>query len=59
MRELRAGSNFQSQDPMRQHFGLGEATQADEVRVVWPDGATSASTHVAAGQTLLISASVQ
>ncbi len=57
LRELRAGSNFQSQDPMRQHFGLGEATQADEVRVVWPDGSTWVSEHVLAGQILLISAS--
>jgi len=59
VRELRAGSNFQSQDPMRQHFGLGDAPQADEVRIVWPDGATSVSANVAAGQTLLIGASNQ
>ncbi|MCB1056894.1 MAG: CRTAC1 family protein [Acidobacteria bacterium] len=38
MRELRAGCNFESQDPAVAHFGLGEATEVDELRVRWPDG---------------------
>src|SRR5438105_1464094 len=38
MRELRAGSNFESQDPADAHFGLGTATNVDEIRIVWPDG---------------------
>ncbi|MDY7092123.1 MAG: CRTAC1 family protein [Acidobacteriota bacterium] len=38
VRELRAGSHFVSQSPAVAHFGLGAATQLDEVRVRWPDG---------------------
>ena len=38
MRELRAGSNYVSQDPAEAHFGLGAGTVAARVRVVWPDG---------------------
>ncbi len=41
MRELRAGSNFESQDPAEAHFGLGEAWVVEVIRVVWPDGAVS------------------
>ena len=42
VRELRAGSNFASQDPLELHFGLGDADTAD-VTVDWPDG--SRTTH--------------
>jgi hypothetical protein len=38
MRELRAGSNYVSQDPAEAHFGMGTATIAEEVRIVWPNG---------------------
>ncbi len=36
MRELQVGSNFLSQNPVEAHFGLGQATLVDEVRVEWP-----------------------
>ncbi len=52
MRELRAGSNFESQDPAEAHFGLGAATQVDELRVAWPNGATTVVPAVAANQWL-------
>jgi hypothetical protein len=48
MRELRAGSNFESQDPAEAHFGLGDATGVDELRVTWPDGAETVLPDVAA-----------
>ena len=38
MRELRAGSNFVSQDPAEAHFGLGTATRVDRLRVRWTNG---------------------
>jgi hypothetical protein len=37
VQEIRAGSNFVSQNPMEAHFGLGEGTSAD-VTVDWLDG---------------------
>lgn len=36
MRELRAGSNFVSQDPAVAHFGLGSAGGPVELEIVWP-----------------------
>lgn len=38
MRELRCGNNFVSQDPTEAHFGLGQASVVEELRVRWPDG---------------------
>ncbi len=38
LRELRAGSNFASQNPAEEHFGLGNAALASEIQVQWPDG---------------------
>jgi len=52
MRELRAGSNYLSQDPIEAHFGLGEAATAERVEVRWPDGARTVRESVAAGQLL-------
>jgi hypothetical protein len=49
MREVRAGSNFVSENPTEAHFGLGSATSA-VVRVVWPDGVTSDPTIFSANQ---------
>mgnify|MGYP000045609439 CR=1 FL=1 len=33
LREIRAGSNYVSQDPPEAHFGLGDAMEIDELRV--------------------------
>ena len=54
MREIRAGSNYASQDPAVAHFGLGDAAVVDELRVVWPDGAERSLFSVAADQFLVI-----
>jgi hypothetical protein len=54
MRELHVGSNFASQDPVVAHFGLGNATTADTVRVVWPDQGSTSLNAVAARQRLTI-----
>jgi len=37
MREVIAGSNFLSQNPYVQHFGIGDHSEGD-LEVVWPDG---------------------
>ena len=54
MREIMIGNNFVSQNPTIQIFGLGAATQVDEVRVQWPDGMETTETSVAAGQALTL-----
>ncbi len=38
IRELRCGSNFNSQNPMQLHFGLGETRIIDSLIVTWPNG---------------------
>jgi hypothetical protein len=53
-RLVRSGTSYISQCDKRQHFGLGEATKAEWVEVVWPDGTSTRRTDVAAGQTLEI-----
>ncbi len=52
MREIRAGSNFESQDPAEAHFGLGGANEASHVRVVWPLGGFTDLEHVVANHLL-------
>ncbi|MCH7533886.1 MAG: CRTAC1 family protein, partial [Gemmatimonadetes bacterium] len=54
VREIRAGSNYVSQNPAEAHFGLGDATSVD-LSVRWPDGMTSNLSDVAANQLLVVS----
>jgi hypothetical protein len=48
---------FQSSVDPRLHFGLGSATHADSVKVVWPDRRVQVLTNVAADRTLTLSQS--
>lgn len=41
MRELKAGNNYVSQNPVEAHFGLGQTTALDSVTIIWPDGQQS------------------
>ena len=38
--EVRSGSSYDSNNDMRVHFGLGEATKIDSLEVRWPNGQT-------------------
>ena len=49
MREVRTGTSFQSQNDMRQHFGLAKASLAD-ITVQWTDGTEQHYASVAANQ---------
>lgn len=40
MCEISAQSGYCSQNDMRAHFGLGDATHIDEIKVIWPSGST-------------------
>jgi hypothetical protein len=37
--EVRSGGSYLSQNDLRLHFGLGAATEAQQIEVVWPSGA--------------------
>lgn len=44
----------QGQGPSRLHFGLGDATLVDRVRVTWPDGTVEEAEDVEAGGWLVV-----
>ena len=48
-----SGSIFSSSDP-RVHFGLGDATLVEELRIRWPSGQETTLTDVAADRYLLV-----
>ena len=54
MRELRAGTNYASQNPASAHFGIGIATTVDELRVVWPHGHVTTMIDLPAGQQVTV-----
>ncbi|MCP5519670.1 MAG: CRTAC1 family protein, partial [Verrucomicrobiales bacterium] len=55
LREVRSITSWlPSQDDMRPHFGLGDATVAEVVRIEWPSGTVQELTHVAADQILTV-----
>ncbi|MXY55226.1 MAG: CRTAC1 family protein, partial [Gammaproteobacteria bacterium] len=54
LREIHIGSNFTSQNPTVQIFGLDDATQVDTLEVEWPDGRRTSTADVQQGQTVEI-----
>jgi hypothetical protein len=54
MREISGGSGFGSQNDIRANFGLGDATNADLVRIEWPSGIVQTMTNVAPRQFLTV-----
>ena len=38
IREVKAGSSYQSQNDLRVHFGLGKETRVDRLELHWPSG---------------------
>lgn len=54
LREIRAGSNYVSQNPALAHFGLGTATVVDRLDVRWPSGLEEVQTGIAADQELVL-----
>jgi hypothetical protein len=53
MREVNTGTGFRA-SPLEEHFGLGDATNVDTVRIEWPSGTVQELRHVAAKQFLTI-----
>lgn len=54
VRELHVGSGYLSSPPPEAHFGLGDATTVDVVRVRWPDGTQREFRDVAPNQVLSV-----
>jgi hypothetical protein len=54
MREISGGDGFLSQNDMRPNFGLGNATNADIVRIEWPSGRVQEFQNVSAKQILTV-----
>jgi len=46
-REVSAQSSFNGQNALDAHFGLGDATQIDELTIYWPSGTEDVFTNVA------------
>ena len=51
---VQSGTSYISQDDMRRHFGLGPATEVDEITVRWPDGTVTKQQKVKANQIVQI-----
>jgi hypothetical protein len=54
LREISGGSGYCSQNDMRAHFGLGNATNVDLVRIEWPSGTVQELRNVAMNQILTV-----
>jgi hypothetical protein len=54
MREVSLNSNFVSQNPTDQIFGLATSSQADSVVIEWPDGQQTDLGSVQANQSLVV-----
>jgi enediyne biosynthesis protein E4 len=54
MDEVMSGSSYYSQNDLRLHFGLGSASKADRVEVLWPSGAGESVADVDANQLITI-----
>ncbi len=57
MREICAQNGYGSHDELRAHFGLGNATTIDELKIEWPSGIVQTLTNVATDQFLTITES--
>lgn len=53
-RMITIGTSFKSGQPLNAHFGLGDATVADEVKIYWPSGVVSSLLNVQGDQRLKI-----
>jgi hypothetical protein len=54
MRDVHAGSGYQSGSSLIQTFSLGSAASADEVRIRWPAGGETTLTDVEGGRVLVV-----
>ena len=53
-REIQSGSSYLGQNDLRAHFGLGQASRADRLEIIWPSGTREQFEDVAANQILTV-----
>ncbi|MEQ6122309.1 FG-GAP-like repeat-containing protein [Reichenbachiella sp. MALMAid0571] len=53
-RPLTAGISFYGQEPSEAFFGIGDATNIDEVSIIWPGGATSMVYNIESNRSITI-----
>lgn len=54
LREISGGNGYAVQAPLNVHFGLGDATAAETIRIEWPSGVVQALHDVPAGKFIKI-----
>jgi hypothetical protein len=54
IREIKAGSSYQSQNDTRVHFGLGKASSVDRLELRWPSGTLDALKDLTTDQILTV-----
>lgn len=54
VRHLNAGSGLLGQSSLTAHFGLGETSEVDLLRIRWPNGKTEELSNISSNQTLVI-----
>jgi len=59
LREISGGSGYCSQNDLRAHFGLGNATNVEVLRIEWPSGIVQELRDVPAKQTLTVTEPVR
>jgi hypothetical protein len=52
--EVRSGGSYYSQNDLRIHFGLDQATKADSVQITWPSGQSDTLKDLAANRLYVI-----
>jgi len=54
IREIKSGSGYLSQSDLRQHFGLGRATEVDRLEIRWPSGRIDVLQKIAANSVITV-----
>jgi len=54
LRYVKAGSSYLSQNDLRVHFGLGSATRADRLEILWPSGVVDEVLNIDANQIVTV-----
>jgi hypothetical protein len=54
MREISGGGGYTSQNDLRAHFGLADATNVETLRIEWPSGTVQELHDLASGRFLAV-----